>query len=158
MTKLEAIANHAPFPVAALLCSALVATIALEKVDLPDWLTEDPDHVPEQPAPAPLPVPKSVAVPYAPAPGRDDRTPVAYLSQVFDLGDGALPSKLSGIGPVFWDHAGQGSRALIAPNIVLTTGHLFAEKGKWEGPHGPTEKPPAPSDRRIYLDSLWACL
>ena len=91
-----------------------------------------------------------MGVPYAPAPGRDDRTPIAYLSQVFDLGDAALPSKLSGIGPVFWDHAGQGAGALIATNIVLTTGHLFAERGKWEGPHGRTEKPPAPSDGRAY--------
>lgn len=90
-------------------------------------------------------------MPYAPAPGRDDRTPIAFLSQVFDLGDGALPTKLSGIGPVFWDHAGQGTGTLIAPNVVLTTGHLFAERGKWDGPQGPTEKPPAPSDGRIYL-------
>lgn len=153
MTKLEAIANHWPLPVAALLCGALVATTAIEKVDLPDWLTKSPDNVPEQPAPTPTPGPKSVAVPYAPAPGWDDRTPVAFLSQVFDLGDGALSTKLSGIGPVFWDHAGQGTGALIAPNVVLTTGHLFAERGKWDGPHRPTEKPPAPSDGRIYLEA-----
>ncbi len=153
MTKLETIANNSPLPVAALLCGALVATMAMEKVDLPDWFTKAPDTVPEQPAPAPTPDPKLVAVPYAPAPGRDDRTPVAYLSQVFDLGDTGLPSKLSGIGPVFWDHAGQGTGALIAPNVVLTTGHLFAEKGKWDGPYGPTQKPPAPSDGRIYLEA-----
>jgi hypothetical protein len=154
MTKLEAIANHWPYPVAALLCGAMIATMAIEKVDLPDWLVSAFEgSPPEQPAPKPAPEPKSVSIPYAPSPGRDDRTPIAFLSQVFDLGDSTLPSKLSGIGPVFWDHAGHGSGALIAPNLVLTTGHLFAERGKWEGPLGPTEKPPAPSDGRFYLQS-----
>ncbi|EEE37843.1 hypothetical protein RKLH11_1681 [Rhodobacteraceae bacterium KLH11] len=92
-------------------------------------------------------------VPYAPAPGRDDRTPVAFLSHVFGLDDGGLPEKLTGIGPVFWDHAGHGTGALIAPDIVLTTAHLFTERGKWDGPYGPTNKPPAPSDGRIYLEA-----
>ncbi len=156
MTRFETILGHWPIPVAAILCCAMIFTTAMEKIDLPDWLLDGFAQAPDVPAPVPpkdaAPAPKSgLAVPYAPAPGRDDRTPVAFLSQVFDLGDAALPSKLSGIGPVFWDHAGQGTGALISKSVVLTTGHLFAERGKWDGPHGLTEKPPAPSDGRIYL-------
>ena len=37
--------------------------------------------------------------------------------------------------------------------MVLTTGHLFAAKGKWEGPHGLSPKPPSPSDGYIYLEA-----
>lgn len=156
MHRLTPILNFWPVLMAVLISAAMIFSTAAEQVTLPDWLTDAfsqtpvlPD-VPEPPAPSPKPEDKH-AVPFAPAPGRDDRTPVAYLSHVFDLDDAKLLSKLTGIGPVYWDHGGRGSGALIAPDVVLTTGHLFAEDGKWEGPHGLSPKPPSPSSGRIYL-------
>ncbi|MGJ8530139.1 hypothetical protein [Maritalea sp.] len=157
MTRFETILNHWPIPVATALCGAMIFTAAMEKIDLPDWLldsfTQAPD-VPETPkdvTPLPPAPDTRAGIPYAPAPGRDDRTPVPYISQVFELNDPTLPSKLSGIGPVFWDHSGQGTGTLIAPNLALTTAHLFVDDGKWHGPLGMTTKPPAPSGGRIYL-------
>lgn len=99
----------------------------------------------------PAPKPDITDVSYAPAPGRDDRTPVAFMSQVFGLNDASLPSKLSGIGPVYWKHSGRGTGALIAPDVVLTTAHLFVANGDWKGAAGAVPIPPAPSDGFIFL-------
>ena len=157
MTKLAAVLHYWPLPVMALLSSALIGTTAIEKVDLPQWLVDAFVAVPEPLAPEPEPQPEPEApvtafdIPYAPAPGRDDLTPVSYMSHVFGLDDPTLPGKLSGIGPVFWDHAGRGTGTLIAPNVVLTTAHLFVDDGKWEGPGGATDNPPDPSAGRIFL-------
>lgn len=153
MTKLTAVLQHWPLPVMALLSSALIGTTAVEKVDLPQWLVDAFVAAPEplEPQPEPQAPVAGFEVPYAPAPGRDDLTPVTYMSHVFELGDSTLPFKLSGIGPVFWDHAGRGTGTLIAPNVVLTTAHLFVDDGKWEGPDGATETPPDPSAGRIFL-------
>lgn len=140
--------------VAALIVPTVLAVVA-EDITRPRWFPERGDDALEEPQPADPPqVPDSgFAVPYAPAPGRDDRTPIAYMSHVFALTDRNLPSKLSGIGPVFWKHGGQGTGALIKPDLVLTTGHLFAKEGMWYGPFGLSEKPPAPSDGEIYLSA-----
>lgn len=156
MAKLVQVFNAWPVLIASAISAAMIFTTAAEQVVLPHWLLDAfttppalPD-TPEQPAPSPEPKGKH-EVPFAPVPGRDDRTPVAFLSHVFELGNPNLPSKLTGIGPVYWDHAGRGTGALIAPDVVLTTAHLFVERGKWDGPFGPTNKPPSPSDGRIYL-------
>jgi hypothetical protein len=156
MTRTETIFGYWPIPLATILGGAMIFTAVMEKVDLPDWLLDSFAQAPDAPAPETPedfpPAPKAGhVIPYAPAPGRDDRTPLAYVSHVFDLNDQDLPRKFSGIGPVFWDHGGQGTGALIAPTIVLSTGHLFAKAGKWHGPYGRSDKPPAPSDGRIYL-------
>lgn len=153
MTKLAAVLHHWPLPVMAILSSALIGTTAIEKVDLPQWLVDAFVAAPEPLEPEPeLEAPVAIFdVPYAPAPGRDDLTPVSYMSHVFGLGDPTLPTKLSGIGPVFWDHAGRGTGTLIAPDLVLSTGHLFVDDGKWEGPDGATENPPDPSAGHIFL-------
>lgn len=151
MNKFVALLHAWPVPAAALMSGAMFVAVAVDQVTLPGWLTEAFVSGPEDPkAPSPGPDTRH-DVPYGPAPGRDDRTPPLYLSQVFGLNDTALPEKLTGIGPVFWDHGGQGTGALIATNIVLTTGHLFAERGKWDGPNGRSKRPPAAADGRIYL-------
>ncbi|MEL6467937.1 MAG: hypothetical protein AAFQ58_23485 [Pseudomonadota bacterium] len=155
MHRLGAVFNAWPAFVATAISFAMIFGNAAETVEVPPWLLQTWDYLtevaPEVPQ-NPVPAPDTVAdILYAPVPGRDDRTPLPFVGHVFELGDPALPAKLSGIGPVFWDHAGQGTGAMIAPDVVLTTGHLFAERGKWDGPHGRTEKPPAPSDGRIYL-------
>lgn len=104
------------------------------------------------PSPAPLPpkVETPKTTPYAPAPGRDDRTPLVYLSKVFDLEDADLPQKLSGVGPVFW-FGGRGSGALISRKLVLTTAHLFVKGGNWVGGNRAVPVPPAASNGSIYL-------
>lgn len=154
MRSLSAVLNHWPVPVAAMASLFLFVAAAAEQVEVPDWLKGlVEDVLPEMPDAEPEPPVVAAPVPYAPIPGRDDRTPVAYLSQVFQLGDPGLPAKLSGVGPVFWAHAGRATGALIAPDVVLTTAHLFVERGKWDGPYGLTEKPPAASDGRIYLEA-----
>ncbi|MEM7729677.1 MAG: hypothetical protein AAF311_10435 [Pseudomonadota bacterium] len=156
MTRFAPILAYWPVPIATLLCGFLVVATAAERVELPDWLVglfiEVPGDIPPAPAsPEPDAPPASPGISYAPAPGRDDRTPLPFVSQVFGLDDPNLSTKLSGAGPVLWDHAGQGTGALIARDVVLTTAHLFAEDGQWYGPFGLTEKPPAPSAGRIYL-------
>ena len=156
MRSLSTILNLWPVPIAALASIFMFVAVAAEQTEIPSWLKGVLEKLlPEAPPPTPDTSPEPPALtarlPYAPAPGRDDRTPVPFLSHVFGLNDVALPAKLSGIGPVFWDHAGQCTGALIAPDVVLTTAHLFAERGKWDGPFDLSEKPPAPSDGRIYL-------
>ncbi|MDX8353971.1 hypothetical protein [Cognatiyoonia sp. IB215182] len=153
MRKLTSVLNAWPIPAAAMISWAMIAATVSEDVTFPDWMVEALENWwegPERGVPAPD---ASLAIPYAPAPSRDDRTPIAYISHVFGLGDPDLPTKLSGIDPVYWDHGGRGSGALIAPNLVLTTGHLFADSGKWEGPYGLTHKPPAPSDGDFYVEA-----
>lgn len=154
MVKLTSFVQAWPVLVAALVSGAMIFSAAADDVTLPDWLTDAfaaAPEVPVQPEP-PAPAPDGdTQIPFAPVPGRDDRTPVAFVSHVFELGDPNLPSKLTGIGPVYWDHAGRGTGALIARDVVLTTAHLFVEEGKWDGPAGLTNKPPSPSDGRIYL-------
>lgn len=169
MTKVFVRLQSWPVPMAVLLSSVMLLGSTVDEIDVPDWLAEVvsglwserealpevpgvPD-APEQPDGPEVPDVGVPAVPFAPSPGRDDRTPVAYLNQVFALGNPALPAQLSGVGPVFWDHAGQGTGALISPTIVLTTAHLFAETGQWEGPYGRTPRPIPPSDGRIYLEA-----
>ncbi len=148
MTFVLSTLRHWPALAALLVSTAMIFSTAADQIELPDWLLEFFDAAPE-------PEPdggKAVAlIPYAPAPDRDDRTPMPYVDLVFGLSDPDLPTKLSGIGPVFWDHSGHGTGALIAPDVVLTTGHLFAKGGRWKGPFGRTQKPPAPSSGRIYL-------
>ncbi|MEL6201921.1 MAG: hypothetical protein AAFR39_06130 [Pseudomonadota bacterium] len=154
MHRLAAIFNAWPAIVATVLSFAMIFGTAADQVEVPDWLLHTFEFLTERldPAPEPPTVPEyALAVPYAPAPGRDDRTPLPFINHVFELGDPSLAAKLSGIGPVFWDHAGQGTGAMIAQDVVLTTAHLFAERGKWEGPFGLSEKSPSPSDGRIYL-------
>lgn len=155
MSKVLSVLQGWPVPVAAFLIGAMILGSTVDEIDMPDWLADtfatrwvrpEPDAPPDAPAPR-------LPVPFAPAPGRDDRTPIAFLNHVFELGSPSLPSHLGGIGPVFWDHAGQGTGALISPTRVLTTGHLFAKAGEWEGPFGRTPKAPAPSDGRIYLEA-----
>ncbi len=160
MDKVLMQARSWPAPTAFVLCMVMLLGSTTDEIDAPDWLAEawvtlwaapEPEMPgPEAPAPPQDGAP-DLTVPYAPVPGRDDRTPLAFLNQVFDLGNPALPDQLSGIGPVSWDHAGTGSGTLIARDMVLTTGHLFAERGMWDGPRGRTERPPPPSDGRIYL-------
>ncbi|WP_195819424.1 trypsin-like serine peptidase [Roseobacter sp. MH60115] len=154
MAKLFSILNAWPALIASAISAAMIFSTAAEQVVLPDWLidtfAQGPTLTDDPVPPAPEPERKH-AVPYAPAPGRDDRTPIEFISHVFELYDPKLTSKLSGVGPVYWDHATRGTGALIARDLVLTTGHLFAEDGKWDGPFGPTNKPPAPSDGRIYI-------
>lgn len=150
MAKFTTLLHGWPVPVAMTICATMILGSA-EGVALPDWLGKDQEVTPVPPPQPEQPPRITNSVPYAPSPGRDDRTPVAYLSQVFELGDAELPQKLSGIGPVFWDHSGQGSGALIAPDLVLTTGHLFAKGGIWFGPNGPSNALPAPNGGRIYL-------
>ena len=153
MHKLSHILNAWPVLMASLISVAMIASAVGEDVTFPKWLVDVFTAQPEdQSPPAPEPDDES-RVPYAPAPDRDDRTPLVYLSHVFELGDPDLPGKFGGIGPVYWDHGGRGTGALIAPDLVLTTGHLFAKNGKWVGPFGLTNKPPAPSDGRIYLEA-----
>lgn len=151
MRSAKTLVNSWPLPIAAMMSGAMLVSTVMDKVDMPDWLTDAFTAPPQTPDAQPPKPDLGTDVPYAPAPGRDDRTPIPFLSHVFGLDDGGLPEKLTGIGPVFWDHAGHGTGALIAPDIVLTTAHLFTERGKWDGPYGPTDKPPAPSDGRIYL-------
>ncbi len=149
-----------PAPMALVLCMAMLLGSTTDEIDAPDWLAEAwisfwTSPAPEVPDQAPPSPPRDsapdLAVPYAPVPGRDDRTPLAFLNHVFDLGNPGLTDQLSGIGPVSWDHAGTGSGTLIARDVVLTTGHLFVERGLWDGPLGRTERPPPPSNGRIYL-------
>lgn len=145
-------------PVVALIFGTALAVTAMDE-DIggrPDGAP--PKAPPEQPkgpkTPAKPPAKPRVGaheVPYAPAPGRDDRTPLAYLSHVFALDDPALPAKLNGIGPVFWPHGGRGSGALISPTLVLTTAHLFVKNGVWHGANGAVPVPPAASEGFIYL-------
>ncbi len=151
MTSLRNFVAMWPVPAAILLCAAMVLMSAGETVSLPEWIAKGLETPETPPEVEPEPAPEQLSVPYAPVPGRDDRTPVAFMSHVFSLNDPNLPTKLSGIGPVYWDHAGRGTGALIAPDVVLTTAHLFVERGKWDGPNGRTEKPPHPSAGRIYL-------
>lgn len=155
MNRTFSVLGHWPIPMAALICASMIVTAAEETVTLPDWLIDGLKKAPELPQdpPVPVPQPKALPAPYAPVPGRDDRTPIPYLSLVFDLNDPALPEKLTGIGPVFWKHSGQGTGAVIAPDVILTTGHLFAKQGKWKGPVGLSPKPPAASDGRIFLEA-----
>lgn len=129
------------------LCAALVAASAQERLGL--WVDLEPEG-PDAPVP---PDKKTYIAPYAPAPGRDDRTPLVFMNQVFDLKDPDLPSMLSGIGSVYWKHNGRGTGALIAPNVVLTTAHLFVAKGDWKGANGAVPVPPAPSNGFIYLEA-----
>lgn len=155
MTRVSSFLAYWPVPVAATASLFLFVSSAAEQVEVPKWLQDAFDSLPEmppQPAPRPPQAPEIAPdFPYAPIPGRDDRTPPVFMSMVFGLGDPNLEDKLSGIGPVFWDHAGRGTGAMISPTVLLSTAHLFVERGKWDGPHGFTEKPPAPSDGRIYL-------
>lgn len=154
MHKIIPILNAWPVLMAVLISAAMIMSAAEKDVTLPNWVVEYLTGEKEEQQPAPVPGPKSSnPVPYAPAPSRDDRTPLAYMGHVFALDDPELPGKLSGIGPVYWDHSGRGTGALIAPDLVLTTGHLFAKDGKWHGPFGRTDKAPAPSDGRIYLEA-----
>lgn len=151
MTKLSSMLNAWPVLIASTISGAMIFTTASDQVTLPEWLMDIFNAPPQVPAPR-APVPDNrPAVAYAPAPGQDDRTPLAYVSHVFALNDPDLPDKLSGIGPVYWGFGGRGTGALIAPDLVLTTGHLFAKDGKWYGPFGLTDKPPAPPNGRIYL-------
>ncbi|MGH1416381.1 MAG: trypsin-like serine peptidase [Pelagimonas sp.] len=158
MTRLDTILGLWPLPVAATLCGAMVFTTAMDKIDLPDWLLDHFAQVPEAPTPdlpeERPPAPQtSFSVPYAPAPGRDDRTPLVYVPHVFGFEDRDFTGQLSGTAPVFWDHGGQATGALIARDLVLSTAHVFVDTGKWEGPYGLTSNPPAPSDGRIYLEA-----
>lgn len=157
MTRVPTLLQGWPVLLAVLVSGAMLIASTVDEIDMPDWLRETlvawwsaPDRKLLTPPEA---LETAPAVPFAPVPGRDDRTPVLYLDQVFGLGNPALPTQLTGIGPVFWDHAGHGSGALISPNLVLTTAHLFAEDGLWEGPFGRTPKPIPPSDGRIYLEA-----
>lgn len=160
MSEFFALLRGWPVVTAFVVSAAMIFGSTVDEIDAPDWLVEvlssfwsspekddgDLGQLPNEPKAAP-------GIPFAPVPGRDDRTPVALLNQVFELGNPSLPAHLTGIGPVFWDHAGHGSGTLIAPSIVLTTAHLFAEQGLWDGPLGRTERPPPPSDGRIYLEA-----
>ncbi|GAB5449601.1 MAG: hypothetical protein Gyms2KO_44740 [Gymnodinialimonas sp.] len=166
MYKVVSVLHGWPVAAAGLLSLAMLLGSTVDEIDAPEWLvaawtqlwsTPEPE---EDDAPDLPPVPegpeapgRGAAIPFAPSPGRDDRTPVAFLDQIFALDSPALPDHLSGIGPVFWDHAGQGTGALISPTLVLTTAHLFAEAGQWEGPYGRTPRPLPPSDGRIYLEA-----
>ncbi|MEL6467959.1 MAG: hypothetical protein AAFQ58_23600 [Pseudomonadota bacterium] len=152
MNSVSRLIEQWPIAVAASVSAFLFVTTAAEDAEVPQWLKDAFASVPETPPkPAPSPKAPDADAPYAPVPGRDDRTPIAFMNLVFGLDDPSLEAKLSGIGPVFWDHAGRGTGAMISPTVVLSTAHLFVERGKWDGPHGFTEKPPAPSDGRIYL-------
>ena len=89
MHRLTPILNAWPVLVAMLISAAMIVSAAEKDVTLPPWVIEFFIEEPEdKPEPAPVPKPKSAhAVPYAPAPGRDDRTPLAYVSHVFELDD-----------------------------------------------------------------------
>ena len=155
MSDLVRALSYWPVPAAALATGFLFVATAAEHAELPQWLIDAlaraPEAAPEPETPAP---PDDIAdVPFAPSPGWDDRTALAHVSQVFGLHDPQIAQKLSGVGPVYWDHSGRGTGALIARDLVLTTGHLFAEDGKWEGPFGLTHKAPSPSDGRMYLEA-----
>lgn len=126
----------------------LVACAALVLVSASEDLGEEALHL--WGAPPSGPAPETPPVPYAPAPGWDDRTPLEYVSQIFGLDDPELAAKLSGVGPVFWKGS-HGTGALIAPDLVLTTGHLFASKGNWIGANTSLPIPPDPSGGKIYL-------
>lgn len=155
MIKISTITSYWSVLFAAILGSVLLAASASEEVSWPKWVIvqppqdETPPEAPEETPPAPRTGPE---IPYAPSPGRDDRTALPYVSHVFGLNDPDLPAKFSGIGPVFWDHSGQGTGALIAPTVVLTTGHLFAKDGQWHGAETDNVAP-APSNGRIYLST-----
>lgn len=152
MSRVPHLLNQWPALAAMLISALMIFGNAAEDIDLPDWVFDLFEEGPAMPDTASPPRPEvSLVVSYAPVPGRDDRTPSAFMSMVFGLADPNLEDRLSGIGPVFWDHAGRGTGAMISPTVVLSTAHLFVERGKWGGPHGFTEKPPAPSDGRIFL-------
>ncbi|MEM6680435.1 MAG: hypothetical protein AAF675_21420 [Pseudomonadota bacterium] len=133
-----------PVAVAALLCAVMIVGTMATHVAAPALLGEEP-----QPAEPEVP-PAKPGVAYAPAPGRDDRTPVEFMDQVFALDDPAIADKLTGVGPVFWT-TGRGSGALIAPDVVLTTAHLFVKDGTWKGGSTLLPIPPDPSQGSIYL-------
>lgn len=153
MPEIPRILDHWPGAAALALSALLIGVSAEEKLGIEIWprLAETPsDPAPVPPAPIAPPLPPGPAAPYGPVPGWDDRTPVEYLSQVFDLDDPYLAQKLSGIGPVFWI-GGQASGTLIARDVVLTTGHLFARDGYWEGASPDAPLQPDPSNGSIYL-------
>lgn len=157
MTRVLSLLKGWPVPAAVLVSGVMLVASTVDEIDVPDWLARawtEWRSVPEPGDPEPPDAPEpELAVPFAPVPGRDDRTPVAFLDHVFELGKPDLPGQLTGIGPVFWDHSGHGTGALISPTLVLTTAHLFAEAGQWEGPFGRTPRPIPPSDGRIYLEA-----
>ena len=84
---------------ALLVSTAMIVSTAADQIELPDWLPELFDADPE-PEPSPDDEDASDIFPYAPAPDRDDRTPLAYVDLVFGLSDPDLPAKRSGSGPV----------------------------------------------------------
>lgn len=115
--------------------------------------TPNPKPEPRKDRAAPFPRPdvRTGLAPYAPSPGRDDRTPIEYASQVFGLNDPELADGVSGVGPVLWKGQGQGTGALIARDVVLTTAHLFVKNGNWTGANGAVPVPPPASNGFIYL-------
>jgi hypothetical protein len=97
------------------------------------------------------PLPPEPSVPLGQNPGWDDRTPLEYMSHYFEIDDPYLADKLSGFGTVYWVGRYSGTGALIAPDVVLSTGHAFAKSGQWltnSGHHTPEHNP---SDGSIYL-------
>ncbi len=94
------------------------------------------------------PLPPEPSVPLGQNPGWDDRTPLEYMSHYFDIDDPYLTEKLSGFGTVDWVGRYSGTGALIAPDVVLSTGHAFAKSGQWltiSGHHTPAHNPSAGS-------------
>lgn len=156
MRRLFSLFNFWPVLFALTLCVGLAYVAAVENLGLSFW--EDYLIDPEPDAPRgkeqPKDPPRPRAQPRRGNPGEDDRTPVEHISARFGLNDLNLPSKLSGVGPIFWAGRRQGTGAVFArADIVLTTGHAFAKKGKWNSPNGPTLSQPSPSHGTIYLEA-----
>lgn len=146
--RFSKLTRYLPVVGALVLSTAMIATAISQDLDWHLWGGDSSEQ--SQPLPH---LTQPQGIPFAPSPDRDDRTPIPYLSLVFGLGDPTLATKLSGVGITFWEHSGRGSGTLIAPDIVLTTGHLFAENGLWKGPDGLTAERPPASDGRFYLET-----
>jgi len=145
-----AIFDHWP-TIVALGLSTVVGAVTLEEklgVELKLSLLRPEAKTPDVAVATP---PREPLIPLAPAPGWDDRTPVEYMSRHFGLDDPFLTEKLSGIGATYWKGAGRGTGALIAQDVVLSTGHLFAENGYWEKPNQNDPLAPDPSNGSMYL-------
>ncbi|MEL6646281.1 MAG: hypothetical protein AAFQ05_01030 [Pseudomonadota bacterium] len=142
--------DHWPVLLGAAVCLVMVLASATDDLDL-EWKWLSGGLSVEQP---PEPAPRvRHAIPFAPSPLRDDRTPLAYLDWVFGLDDPDAATDLNGVGRMFWFERNEATGALIAPNVVLTTAHVFAEDGLWKADGELSPERPEARNGRIYLEA-----